>query len=796
MTLLTHINLPKSSVEIPEDGSFVRLSSSSFWSSSAHFGQRASFSWDSQPASLDIRNIYKTEAGVYRCRVDFKESQTRNLFVNLTVVVPPDPVLIYDEDGNERMTFVGPYLEGEDARLTCRAFGGYPVPRVEWLRKGAVIDSTFKVSPDQREVSNQIILHRLSRDYLHSELTCSVSNTNLTRPIQHSLHIDMNFAPADVSIRPSSADMLVGKVYEISCSSSGSRPPPVVTWYLDNIRLEGSLETFSSDGNSTESSLSLNPTLQYNTRTLSCHVSNPAIPHSTIKAETVLNILYPPNVELNLGRSISSSAIYEGGDVYFDCKIGSNPAPTYVSWFLNDVEIKQNVERGVIFTNQSLVLQKISRNQSGNYLCEATNPVGKGRSQPIFLDVKYVPVCKTDKPKIYGVSKRELVNVLCQVESNPPEVEFKWTFNNSAEMIKVPVGRSQDNRSSSVLSYTPLTTMDFGTIMCTAMNMVGTQKNPCVFHIIMAVSPDPVENCTVIKKSSESFHLRCNPGFDGGLNQTFAVQVEDRLTRVVAHEDDGLLNPVVKVQNLLPGAAYLVTLTSVNKKGRSEPRHILVETLQQPEIQEVEEKRDGGAKRISWEIYAGIGTGIYVCVVFVLIVVFYLKRRRNPNPSQRDETNQGSKDATVTEEPSPDLIPRSDSECWEFGVQEKTRENHQTLLGRETFQTPGEKQLELTNYTDLSIQDQEGSFLLERESQDTRRDRDMSGTLRNREYSMRNHGLKSAEEERGLNKSFYQDKSHYLGIQPGPVQVLGHRDLLTTKSRTLAFLKEKRESIV
>ena len=53
-------------------------------------------------------------------------------------------------------------------------------------------------------------------------------------------------------------------------------------------------------------------------------------------------------------------------------------------------------------------------------------------------------------------------------------------------MIKVPVGRSQDNRSSSVLSYTPLTTMDFGTIMCTAMNMVGTQKNPCVFHIIMA----------------------------------------------------------------------------------------------------------------------------------------------------------------------------------------------------------------------------------------------------------------------------------------------------------------------
>jgi hypothetical protein len=37
---------------------------------------------------------------------------------------------------------------------------------------------------------------------------------------------------------------------------------------------------------------------------------------------------------------------------------------------------------------------------------------------------------------IYGVSKRELVNVLCEVEANPVDVEFKWTFNNSAELIR------------------------------------------------------------------------------------------------------------------------------------------------------------------------------------------------------------------------------------------------------------------------------------------------------------------------------------------------------------------------
>jgi len=42
------------------------------------------------------------------------------------------------------------------------------------------------------------------------------------------------------------------------------------------------------------------------------------------------------------------------------------------------------------------------------------------------------------------------------------------------------------------------------------------------------VAPDPPENCTVINKSSETFHLQCVPGFDGGMEQYFLVTVTDR----------------------------------------------------------------------------------------------------------------------------------------------------------------------------------------------------------------------------------------------------------------------------
>ena len=53
-----------------------------------------------------------------------------------------------------------------------------------------------------------------------------------------------------------------------------------------------------------------------------------------IKVLIEIKFIDPPHVELRLGRSISSSSIYEGGDVYFDCIVNSNPSPTSIQWFL------------------------------------------------------------------------------------------------------------------------------------------------------------------------------------------------------------------------------------------------------------------------------------------------------------------------------------------------------------------------------------------------------------------------------------------------------------------------------
>ena len=48
------------------------------------FGSRAHF--DPRHGTLDVEGIKAHEGGLYRCRMDFRRSQTKNVLVNLTVI--------------------------------------------------------------------------------------------------------------------------------------------------------------------------------------------------------------------------------------------------------------------------------------------------------------------------------------------------------------------------------------------------------------------------------------------------------------------------------------------------------------------------------------------------------------------------------------------------------------------------------------------------------------------------------------------------------------------------------------
>ncbi|GLV36523.1 sidestep III [Carabus blaptoides fortunei] len=56
------------------------------WSDPNIFGPRAYFVTVSKPATLTLDTVQLDDEGIYRCRVDFRNTPTRNFQINLTVI--------------------------------------------------------------------------------------------------------------------------------------------------------------------------------------------------------------------------------------------------------------------------------------------------------------------------------------------------------------------------------------------------------------------------------------------------------------------------------------------------------------------------------------------------------------------------------------------------------------------------------------------------------------------------------------------------------------------------------------
>lgn len=86
----------------------------------------------------------------------------------------------------------------------------------------------------------------------------------------------------------------------------------------------------------------------------------------------------------------------------------------------------------------------------------------------------------------YGAVKSEIILLKCEVDANPPPVEYLWTFNNSGDMKNVQEPSYFRSTNSPFLTYSPKNDSEFGTISCRAKNSVGPQETACFFQIIAA----------------------------------------------------------------------------------------------------------------------------------------------------------------------------------------------------------------------------------------------------------------------------------------------------------------------
>ncbi|KAK3860145.1 hypothetical protein Pcinc_033786 [Petrolisthes cinctipes] len=126
------------------------------WEDETVLGSRSVLDVSQSPAHLNLKDVKASDAGRYRCRVDFRTQPTKTTRVELRVIVPPGSVWVVWE-GRAVTSVVGPYREGSNATLTCLARGVVPqgAEEVGWV--GYYVSWDAQVAEDMVESAHDAL---------------------------------------------------------------------------------------------------------------------------------------------------------------------------------------------------------------------------------------------------------------------------------------------------------------------------------------------------------------------------------------------------------------------------------------------------------------------------------------------------------------------------------------------------------------------------------------------------------------------------------------------------------------
>ncbi|GFY78907.1 uncharacterized protein TNIN_4191, partial [Trichonephila inaurata madagascariensis] len=313
--------------------------------------------------------------------------------------------------------------------------------------------------------------------------------------------------PTEVQITTPNRPCSAGERVEISCISKGSRPPAKISWWKDGKDLKR-YATDEIQDDVTTSKLFLTPSSDDNEKSLICRAENPVNGDNALEDQWVLNVYYAPIISISFGASQQNELIREGSDVYLDCNVLSNPLATDIRWRFHTKPLFHDPSKGIIMRNNTLILQNVQRSHRGRYRCLASNLEGESVSDEAPLRVQFAPICAPNQKTTYGIAKHEEANVSCAVESDPPEVAFRWSFNNTVSETVDILSYSSDGASRSVARYIPRTKLDYGALYCFAKNAVGVMKEPCIFVIIPTGIIGRSNDSASWKDSTSRFYTR------------------------------------------------------------------------------------------------------------------------------------------------------------------------------------------------------------------------------------------------------------------------------------------------
>ncbi|XP_061153333.1 hemicentin-1 isoform X4 [Syngnathus typhle] len=420
--------------------------------------------------SLQIIKASVSNSGTYIC-VAQNPAGTALGKTKLRVQVPP----VIRSDRQK-------YLAPVDSSVTlhCQS-DGVPPPSVTWHKDGQPMGGSLR----QRALASGSLQVAFVHPADTGIYTCTAANSAGSASLEMSLTVQI---PPSILDFEQEVVVVEGKQAQLACVAKGV-PQPTLSWEKDGVLsgVQTGEYTILPSGE-----LVIDTAQPGDAGSYTCVASND-LGHDSRTASLSVHT-QPVFTEL-----LGDISLNKGERLLLECGVSGIPLPR-ITWAFNDNILPVHYDH--VSGRSELVIERLSKEDSGTYTCVAQNPVGSIKSLA-FVDVKEPPIIDGDlhSNRVEPLGANAVLN--CDVRGDPlPTIQ--WSKNGVNLHINDRV-RRLDNGSLAIYGTV---VEDAGTYICVAVNIAGVVQKS-VSLTLQSAPTFTVEPVTTVVDAGTTLVLNC-----------------------------------------------------------------------------------------------------------------------------------------------------------------------------------------------------------------------------------------------------------------------------------------------